>query len=323
METDSGEKVGLGFINPSWDAYPGDGALANIFQVNLLDTQTLYDAPLAWFPQPYNPPGMSQAQITTPFLYNSGPVDRRNRVLDPRCYFLFPGGVPTTVPLPPPTVQGSGFLYSPYATGYGLPPLPPSLIDNPMVPPGVIYLDPATFFIPGLNPPEGVLPYVLQPTDSITPPVGQPAQQFPLPLSPALNVPVVYLYTPNLRYSLGNVVTATPATATGELIGPFYQVVNQPSWDPLGVYKTGDLVQWENSIYIALLASTAVNPTGDIQGKSWALQPVPGAASPADSPFFALVEGQEGQVILYLPNILAQPKPIDPTVVVCATPTAW
>jgi len=76
-----------------------------------------------------------------------------------------------------------------------------------------------------------------------------------------------------IQYRLGDIVTMTPINQYGSYEGPFYQVATQQPWLPSQFYGIGSVVQFNNTIFQAIAASTGQTPS---VGPNWVLAPVVG-----------------------------------------------
>jgi len=92
------------------------------------------------------------------------------------------------------------------------------------------------------------------------------------------------------QYYLGQIVSMTAANQYGSFDGPFYQVIPQQLWQVNQTYQVGAVVQFNNTIYQAIAASTGVTP---IVGATWVLAPVVGT-NPTTSSLWSLVGNKLG-----------------------------
>lgn len=92
------------------------------------------------------------------------------------------------------------------------------------------------------------------------------------------------LWNSGVQYKLGDIVSMTAINQYGSFVGPFYQVVPQQQWLVNQTYQIGAVVQYNNTLYIALAASTGISPA---VGPSWGLAP-PIGTNPTTSSIWSL-----------------------------------
>jgi len=97
-------------------------------------------------------------------------------------------------------------------------------------------------------------------------------------------------YSAGVQYSLGDIVSTTPANQYGSFSGPFYQVAPQNQFVLTQTYQIGAVVQFNNILYQAITINTGITPA---VGGNWVLAP-PVGTNPVGSSLWVLVGNDLG-----------------------------
>lgn len=139
----------------------------------------------------------------------------------------------------------------------------------------------------------GTINLSVQPTQRyiIYTPETQNPTAAPVPRNIAANQ-FVGFYDPTRQYSVGQIVSTTPANQYGSFDGPFFQVASQAPWNPQTTYPVGAIVAYGGLIYTAVAPNVAAVPSISV---AWVLAPpLPGPAVLSGSPFWVLTTADLG-----------------------------